>query len=458
MSENYKRFLRNAGIKAFDLDHRRIINNNIKRYYEQIEEGKKQFVNLENARQRAAVLKYRVINDLDKYLIEFERNFTAKGGKVVWAQNKREAVKEIMAIMKACQAERVVKSKSMITEELEINNTLEKNNIETVETDLGEYIVQIAGEKPYHIVTPAMHKSKEEIASLFHEKFGIPEDSEPEDITCFVRKKLREKFVSADVGITGANFLIADIGGIAITENEGNGMLSFSFPRVHIAVAGIEKIIPSLTDLHLFWPLLSSHGTGQYVSTYNSILTGPRQKGENDGPEEMYLVLLDNNRTELLKQTEQRMALSCIRCGACLNVCPVYRNIGGHTYETTYTGPIGSVISPFMNGMKDYVHLSFASTLCGSCTEVCPVRINLHELLLLNRNESVKRKNTSISEKVIMKVWKNIMRKRKRIDLFHAPVKNMALKLFFRKSWGPRRHLPVIRQKSFRDIWIEKRG
>lgn len=457
MSENYKQFLRNAEKKAFDIDHRTIINNNMDRYKVSIIKGRKQFKNLENAKQRAAVIKNRVIHDLDKYLIKFERNFTDHGGKVIWAQNKKEAVKEIMAIMKANRAKMVVKSKSMTTEEIEINEALEKNKIESVETDLGEYIVQIAGEKPYHIVTPAMHKSKESIAGLFNEKFGTPQDYTPEDITVFVRQKLRDKFITADIGITGANFLLPDIGAVGLTENEGNGMMSFSFPRIHIVVAGIEKIIPSVEDLHLFWPLLASHASGQYISAYNSIISGPRQNGETDGPEEMYVVLLDNNRTEVLKQTEQRRALSCIRCGACLNACPVYRNIGGHTYDTTYTGPIGAVISPFLNGFKEYSHLSFASSLCGSCTEICPVKINLHELLLINRNEYVKRNHPPFGEKLIMKGWKTIMKKRKKMDLLSPGIKNKGMKLFLSKAWGPRRTIPEIKQNSFREAWIEKR-
>ena len=350
----------------------------------------------------------------------------------------------------------MVKSKSMTTEEIELNEALEKNNIESLETDLGEYIVQIAGEKPYHIVTPAMHKSRDDIAKLFNKKFNTPRESTPEELTSFVRDKLREKFVNADIGITGGNFLIADTGALCLTENEGNGLLSVSFPKVHIAVVGIEKIIPSLTDLDLFWPLLSSHGTGQNITVYNSIITGPRQEGETDGPDEMYLVLLENNRSEILKHEEQRLALSCIRCGACLNGCPVYKNIGGHTYATTYSGPIGSVITPYLKGMKDYKHLSFASSLCGKCTEVCPVKIPLHELLLNNRNESVKEGYSKSMDKISMFGMSKILLKRKRMDFFSAGMKNLALQMFIKKVWGPRRELPKIAKKSFREMWVER--
>ena len=386
MHEIYSKFIKDSEQKAFDLEHRNKINYNISKYDSAVINGKKQYRDLELAKSRAYVIKHKVVNNLERYLIEFAANFEKKGGKIIWAQDKEEAVKEILDLMKKNDVKLVVKSKSMTTEEIELNEALEKNEIENIETDLGEYIVQIAGEKPYHIVTPAMHKSKEDVALLFNEKFNTPSESTPEELTTFVRHKLREKFIQADVGITGCNFLIADIGAVCLTENEGNGLMSVSFPKIHIAVAGIEKIIPTLTELNLFWPLLASHGTGQNITVYNSIISGPKQEGETDGPEKMYLVLLENNRTEILQHEKQRIALGCIRCGACLNACPVYKNIGGHTYNTTYSGPIGSVITPHLRGMEEFIHFSFASSLCGSCTQVCPVNIPLHELLLYNRN------------------------------------------------------------------------
>jgi len=335
---------------------------------------------------------------------------------------------------------------------------LKHHKIESLETDLGEYIVQIAGERPYHIITPIMHKSKEDVALLFNEKFGTPNDMTPTEIAGFVRKLLREKFVNADAGITGGNFLIADIGGVVVTENEGNAMMSVAFPKVHIAIVGIEKIIPSIQDLDLFLPLLATHGTGQNITVYNSILTGPQHDGEIDGPMDMYVVLLDNKRTEVLKRKEQRRAMSCIRCGACLNACPVYRSIGGHAYGTTYSGPIGAVIAPLMNGLGEFKHLSFASSLCGKCTEVCPVKIPLHELLLHNRNDSVKEVNPAMFEKITMWGWKKVMLNRKLMDIGSVNLKNKALKLVFSKLWGPRREVPTLAEKSFHQLWKERRG
>lgn len=458
MSEIYKKFQKDAETIAFDKKHRSKIRFNMGKYDNAVRQGKRQYQNLETARNRAAYIRHRVLENLDKYLNEFESNFERNGGKIIWAPTAAEAISEIINILKKHETRLVVKSKSMITEELELNHALEDEKIEVVETDLGEYIVQLAGEKPYHIVTPAMHKSKEEIAALFREKFNTPEDATPEEITAFVREKLRQKFLTADAGITGANFLIADTGAVALTENEGNGILSISLPRIHIAVAGIEKVLPSIRDLDLFWPLLATHGTGQNMTVYNTLVSGPRQTGEIDGPSEMYVVLLDNGRSELLKHKEQRRALSCIRCGACLNACPVYKNIGGYTYNTTYSGPIGAVITPYLKSMKDYKHLSYASSLCGRCTEVCPVKINLHELLLLNRNVAVKSGFVKQPEKLAQRFAAKAMKKRWMMDIGGGKLKNAAMRLFFRKAWGRHRTLPQFAPKTFNQLWEEQRG
>ena len=458
MHEIYTKFLIDSEKKALDLEHRNKIHYNISKYDAAVIKGKKQYRDIELARSRAFVIKHKVVNNLEKYLIEFAANFEKRGGKIIWAQDHHEAVKEIVDLMKKNNVKLVVKSKSMTTEEIELNEALEKNEIENIETDLGEYIVQIAGEKPYHIVTPAMHKSKEDIALLFNEKFNTPSESTPEELTTFVRNKLRKKFIQADAGITGCNFLIADSGAICLTENEGNGLMSVSFPKIHIAVAGIEKIIPTLTDLNLFWPLLASHGTGQNITVYNSIISGPRQEGETDGPEKMYLILLENNRTEILQHEKQRIALGCIRCGACLNACPVYKTIGGHAYNTTYSGPIGSVITPHLKGMDEFIHLSFASSLCGSCTQVCPVNIPLHELLLYNRNESVTKGISKKGEKFSMDMMERFLSKRKRLDRFGSGLKNLGVRMVFKNVWGSRRELPKFAEKSFRDLWLEREG
>ncbi len=439
--------------KAFDLEHRRKIRFNIGKYNVAVARGMQQYINHELARERASFIKTQVINNLDKYLNEFERNFTQRGGKVIWAQNKEEALREIGQIMKRKRVKSIVKSKSMTTEEIHLNDFLDKNGIENVETDLGEYIVQLAGQRPYHIVTPAMHMSKKDIADLFVKKLKIKPTDDAQELVQTARVLLRDKYTSAEVGITGGNFLIADIGGVAITENEGNGRLSTTFPKTHIAIVGIEKIIPSVMDLDLFWPLLSTSGTGQNVTVYNTIFTGPRQPQEKDGPDEMYVILLDNGRTDLLALPEKREALNCIRCGACLNVCPVYKNIGGHTYETTYSGPIGSVISPHYEGMADNKHLSYASSLCGACTSVCPVKINIHNLLLLNRQQSVAEGHTEKSERLTFKLWETGMKHKSLVNMVPTGLKNYGLRLILKNTWSLNREPLQVPAKSFKDLW-----
>lgn len=458
MSDQSTKFSEAAEKKAFDANHRRTISFNIGQYDKKVAQGKQQFSNLELARDRASGLRKKVIENLDKYLIEFEANFIKRGGKVIWAQDAAEAMREITLVLKRVNARRVMKGKSMVTEEIGFNEHVQHEGIETIETDLGEYIQQLDGEPPYHIVTPAMHKSKEDVAALFHRKQGTPEDWTPQQVTLHVRELLRNKYPQAEVGVTGANFLIADVGAVAVSENEGNALMSVSFPKVHIAVAGIEKIVPTMSDMDLFWPLLATHGTGQQLTVYNTIFSGPRQEGEADGPEEMIVVLLDNGRTEVLAQAEQRRALMCIRCGACLNGCPVYQAVGGHTYGTVYSGPIGAVLTPHMKGLQEYKHLSYASSLCGKCTEVCPVKIDLHSLLLFNRRDAVAAGGTSKTENMTWFFWKTAMLKRSKMDKGGAKLKNFMLRQFFRKSWGERRELPVVAPKSFNQLWRERRG
>ncbi|MBC7449915.1 MAG: iron-sulfur cluster-binding protein [Cytophagales bacterium] len=456
--EHSDNFLKDSDTKTFDPEHRRKINFNIGRYNDAVAKGASQFSNHELGRQRASYLKTQVIESLDKYLIEFEANFTKNGGKVIWAQDAEEALKEIHKILIEKKTRSVVKSKTMTSEEIHLNHFLEKNGIESIETDLGEYIVQMAGQRPYHIVTPAMHMSRHDISMLFQEKLGIPYTEDAQELTLTARRILREKYLDAEVGISGANFLIADIGGIAVTENEGNARLSTTFPKTHIAIVGIEKLIPSMTDLGLFWPMLAQSGTGQQVTVYNTILTGPCKQGESDGPEEMYVVLLDNGRTNLMVDPEKRQALNCIRCGACLNICPVYRNIGGHTYASTYSGPIGSVITPHLEGMEKFKHLSFASSLCGACTSVCPVKIDLHNLLLLNRHQSVVEGHNSKSEKFGFDLWRRAMKNRKLLNLPGSFLKNFMVGILFKNSWSKRRKDLTVAPKSFNELWKERRG
>lgn len=456
MSEHAGSFMAKSTIKAADLEHRRTVNFNINKYNAAVPLGKQQFTNVHLAREKAKNLKWKALESLDKYLEDFETNFTRRGGKVIWAENAQQAVDEVLKICEAKKCRTLVKSKSMVTEEIHLNDHLEKHGIESIETDLGEYIQQLDGEPPYHIVTPAMHKSKEDVAKLFHDKLQTPLNLTPEQMTLVARGIMREKYVQAEVGITGANFIIADTGSIAVTENEGNGRLSCAFPKTHIVITGIEKVIPSFTDLALFWPLLATYGTGQQMTVYNSILSGPRQPGEPDGPEEMYVILLDNGRTNILANEKSRESLYCIRCGACLNACPVYKNIGGHAYESTYSGPIGSVITPRLKDMEEWKHLSYASSLCGNCTEVCAVKINLHELLLENRAESVKEGDASWGERIAWKVWKTASLHRSWMNQGSRALKNKLVNKMY-KGWSSQHADLDFAPKTFNQQWKERR-
>lgn len=451
-----QKFKKKAQKIAFDKKHRATIKFNISRYDKAFEKGLQRYLNVEKAKSTAAAIKQDVLANWDKYLLQFEEKATQNGIKVKWAKNTQEAQKIIKNILIEKQAKLVVKSKSMTTEEIDFNQTAQEVGTTSIETDLGEFIVQIAGEKPYHIVTPAMHKSKTDIAQLFHKKLNTPKDSTPEELTAHVRKIIRQKFTTADIGVTGANFLVANVGGVGLTENEGNGLMTTAFPRTHIVIAGIEKIIPRMEHLGLFFPLLAAHGTGQQMTAYNTLFTAPRKETENDGAEEMYVILLDNGRTTVFDQEDTYKALSCIRCGACLNGCPIYKTIGGYTYDSTYSGPIGSVLTPFFKGMKDYGHLSFASSLCGRCAEVCPVKIPLTDLLLSNRKKMVENERRPFVEKIGIKGFRLLTSQRIGFDIAPAKLKNIATAPFNHIGWGTYRKMPIFAKKTFSQQYKKK--
>lgn len=455
MTKNAAVFQEKSSIKSADLKHRQTINYNIGKYNAVVPIGKSQFDDIEFVRSSAKNIKWKSLEHLDTHLEKFEKIFLQNGGKVIWAETTEQACEAILKICKAKSCKTLVKSKSMVTEEIHLNEFLEKNNIESVETDLGEYIQQLDGEPPYHIVTPAMHKSKEDVARVFHDHLNTPMDLTPEQLTLVARNKLRQKYTDAEVGVTGANFIISETGSIAITENEGNARLTAAWPKTHIVVAGIEKVIPSLSDLAMFWPLLAAYGTGQQLTVYNSIFSGPRKGDELDGPDEMYVILLDNGRSRVMQDPVTRESLYCIRCGACLNACPVYKNIGGHSYGTTYSGPIGSVLTPNLSGMEDWKHLSNASSLCGNCTEVCAVKINLHELLLYNRRQSIKSGGGSMMEKLAWTAWQQGMLHRKLMNIGNARIKNWMINKAF-KGWAGKRGELHFPEKTFNQLWLEK--
>lgn len=449
MKTHKRRFVEAAHRIAFDEQHRRTIGYNIACYDRAVAQGFDRYEDLAAARQQAAAIKREALAHLDTYLVQFEENITRHGAEVLWAQTADEAMVYVQELIAEVDATVLVKSKSMTTEEIGLNDLVQHVGCESVETDLGEFIVQVAGERPYHIVTPAMHKSKEDIAKLFHEKFDTDIHATPEELTAYVRGVLRKKFVSAQIGVTGANFLVADIGAVSVTENEGNGLMTMAFPKWHIVIAGIEKVIPKMEQVGLFYPLLAAHGTGQQMTVYNSLISGPRREGEPNGPERMVVILLDNGRTNLYADAESREALACIRCGACLNTCPVYKTIGGYTYDTTYSGPIGSVITPFYKGFSEFGHLSGASSLCGACADVCPVRIPLTDLLLANRRKMVERSLQPRGEQILMRGFRLIASNRFGFDLVPAWLKNLLFYPLNFIGWGNKRSMPSFAKKSF---------
>ncbi|MBZ5538045.1 MAG: iron-sulfur cluster-binding protein [Acidobacteriia bacterium] len=341
-----------------------------------------QVENWEELREAGHNIRLHAINHLDHYLEQMERRVTEAGGHVHWASTAAEAREIVLSIARQHQAKSVVKAKSMATEEIGLNHFLEAAGIRALETDLGEYIVQMAGTGPSHIIVPAVHLTKEDIADLFSEKLHMDAPADPIRLAEIARQKLRQEFIAADMGISGANFLVAETGTVVMVTNEGNGRMCTTLPRVHVAVAGIDKIVPDWESLTVLLKLLARSATGQKITTYTSFITGPRRSAAEHGPQEFHLVLLDNGRSPALRDPLTRETLLCIRCGACLNVCPVYNHVGGHAYGWVYSGPIGSLLSPQLLGTKLAGDLPFASSLCGACGDICPVKLPIPQILL----------------------------------------------------------------------------
>jgi L-lactate dehydrogenase complex protein LldF len=371
-------------------------------------------------RRLAAQIKDHTLAALDGYLEQFEAAVRARGGVVHWAADAAEAQRTIIDLLRALGVHQVVKSKSMVTEEIGLNAALEAAGVRVVETDLGEYVLQLAGEAPSHLIAPMIHKPIEAVSELFAAKLGAPRYERAEDLNRVARAALRREFLAADAGITGVNFAVAETGTLVIVENEGNARLVTSCPRVHVAVLGIEKLLPRLADLGVFLRLLARSATGQRASVYVSLLTGPRRSGEADGPDELHVVLVDNGRTRLLADPDLREALRCIRCSACLNVCPVFERAGGHAYGSVYAGPIGAVLTPALWGLPPARELPFASTLCGACGEVCPVSIDLPRLLLELRARVVREGLVGRPDRLLARLWTLVMRSPTRLTLFGA--------------------------------------
>jgi L-lactate dehydrogenase complex protein LldF len=421
--------------------------------------------NWEELRRYASAAKLHTLDNLHDYLVQLETQVTGNGGRVVWAETGTEVLQFLVELARREGIRRVVKSKTMLGEEIHVNEGLEAAGLEVVETDLGEYIVQLRGEPPSHIVTPASHLSREQVAELFADRLGMETTDDVEELTATARRTLRRKFIEAELGISGANFAVAETGTIVVVENEGNARLSTSIPRIHVALMGIEKLLPRLEDLPIFLKLLVRSATGQKITSYVNLISGPRRAGEVDGPEQFYLVIVDNGRSRILADPLMRQTLCCIRCGACLNACPVFQRIGGHAYGSVYQGPIGAILMPQLLSAREVPEHPFASSLCGACGEVCPVKIEIPELLLRLR-ERVGRERGNRFERLAMACWAWCMLSAARYEAAGRWMRRL-FPLFVRKGrmrvplppvslWQKERDLPAVPRRSFRELWLRE--
>ncbi len=414
--------------------------------------------NWEDLRTKGKAIKDHTIAHLDYYLGMLADSVEKNGGRVFFAADAAEARQYIIDLAHKRNIKTVIKSKSMVSEEMGLAEAMNTEGFETVETDLGEYIIQLANETPYHLIAPAVHKSRSDVAKLLDDDYKdgdrIPDATE---LTMMARKKLRGVFERADMSVTGVNFAVAESGSIALVTNEGNGRMSTTVPRVHVAVMGMEKIIPSIQDLSTMLRILIRSATGQRISTYVTMVNGSRKFDEEEGPEEFHLVIMDNGRQKLLEDPQMRESLNCIRCGACLNACPVYRKVGGHAYGWVYPGPIGAIVSPVMTGVKDASNLPSASSLCGACHDACPVKINIPRMLLELRWRTAEgstdkdERTSSAKERGIWKAWRVGMMGRKRIDI-GSRLANLAMRPLAKNGWLKKAPPPISGWTSTRDF------
>ncbi|WP_019535009.1 LutB/LldF family L-lactate oxidation iron-sulfur protein [Paenibacillus ginsengihumi] len=432
--------------------------------------GKRQamddFGHWEEWRERARAIRKHVVENLDYYLTQFSDNVAKTGGHVYFCQSGEEAVRTFLDIAEKRRAKLVAKGKSMVSEEIHLNHRLEEKGIEAIETDLGEYILQLAKETPSHLIIPAIHKNKQQIADIFSAESGESFAPETKVLAGYARQRLRNYFLEADIGLTGCNFAVAESGSITLVSNEGNGRMVSTLPKCHVVVMGMERLVPSYDDLEVVLNMLARSATGQKLTTYTSMITGPRREGELDGPEELHVIVLDNGRSAQLGDPVFQEVLHCIRCAACLNVCPVYRHVGGHTYGSVYSGPIGAVLTPLLQqDMKEAGQLAYASSLCGACYEACPVKIPLHDMLVQLRARKVKLGLTPLAERVAFKTYQtafgNVTLYRMAAKSVYYLQKPLIRKGYIKQGIGPlagwtqSRFLPMKPKKSFRERWEE---
>jgi L-lactate dehydrogenase complex protein LldF len=422
------------------------------------------FGDWETWRERAKAIRSHTIEHLDYYLTQFSDNVAKAGGQVYFCQTAEEAVQVTLGIAEKRKAKLVVKGKSMVSEEIHLNQRMEEKGITPIESDLGEYILQLAKETPSHLIIPAIHKNKQQIADIFSEEAGTTFEPETKVLAGFAKKRLRNFFLEADIGMTGCNFGVAETGSITLVENEGNGRMVTTLPKAHVAIMGMERLVPTLEDLEVMLNMLARSATGQKLTVYTSLLTGPRKADEADGPDEFHLIILDNGRSSQLGDPHFQQVLNCIRCAACLNVCPVYRHIGGHAYGSVYSGPIGAVLTPLIQqDIEKAGELSYASSLCGACYEACPVKIPLHDMLVRLRYLRVKRRVTPALERLAFRGFRTAFGN---VTMYRAATKAAYYlqKPLLRRGniekmpgpaagWTQSRFFPMKPKESFRDRW-----
>ena len=412
-------------------------------------------------------IRNRGLENLDAYLIKFEEAATARGTVVHWAETAEDVNRIVIEIAQANGVKKIVKSKSMVSEESGLNHALEAVGIQAIETDLGEYIVQLAQEPPSHLIAPAIHKSKEDVAELFQQHHNLPYKLDIPDLTKEARQILRPHFLSADMGISGGNFLIAETGSVALVTNEGNGRMVTTAPKIHVAITGIEKVLPTLDDLATIMRLLPRSATGQSISNYVTVLTGPKAKDDSDGPEQSHVILVDSGRSAMLG-TAMQEALRCIRCGACMNHCPVYQNIGGHSYGWVYPGPIGAVLTPNFVGLKNALDLPQAATLCNACGVVCPVKIPLPDLMRHLREKQIEQNLRPFGERLSINIWRYVALRpglyafatklATRFGKLLGGSEGVIHRLPRLDGWTKGRDMPAPTGKTFRELYAEKKS
>ncbi len=467
MEPRVRHFSRNAEKALADSRLQAALSRSTARFLESRAAAVAEDPRFEGAKERASRIRQEALDNLDAHLARFITEARKSGATVHAARDASEAREIVARIAREEGVSLAVKSKSMVAEEVDANGALEAAGVEVVETDLGEYILQLSGETPSHLIAPAIHKTQEDVSRLFEEKLGEPYAEEATELARIFRRRLRDKFFSAQMGISGANFLCADTGSVVLVTNEGNGRMVTTLPRVHMVIAGIDKVIPRLADLPVLLPLLTRSATGQALTSYVSVLTGAKRPGDAEGPERLHIILLDNGRTGIL-QGKYREILKCIRCGACLNVCPVFQSVGGHAYGWVYPGPVGSVLTPLLLGLPESSPLPDASTLCGACGEICPVKIPIHGMLVELRADGRAQGLKSPAEVLGMKAFASVMSRGGILEAFQR-MAGAVSKLLFKErkiewlpsplsGWTERRDFPAPAPQPFRKLWKKQRG